>query len=153
MNLPKINHKAFTDHESIKLKDFSEKLLCELEKLDIVIALAEAKLPTLPDETRGILLCLLPFIKNNTELNVSSRKEISQIQYDSPYIEPCQSTKTSKATGQDITVSDVVENSKTKTQIVTCDRLIITTDSIDQDEDAANDDRFQLNPKILKDYF
>ena len=44
-NLPKINHEALTD-ESIKLKDFSIKLLCELEKLAVVLIFAVAKLPT-----------------------------------------------------------------------------------------------------------
>ena len=87
-NLPKIKHKALTEHESIILKDFSIKLLCELEKLAVVLTLAVAKLPTLPDEARGILLCLVHFIKNKTdtelemvcrEVNIFSRKEISQI--------------------------------------------------------------------------
>ena len=66
-NLPKINSEALTDHESIILKDFSIKLLCELEKLAVVLTIAAAKLPTLPDEARGILLCLVPFIKNKTD--------------------------------------------------------------------------------------
>ena len=114
------------------------------------------KLTTLPDETRGILLCLLLFIKNKTdtelemvcrELNISSRKETSQNQYDSPDTQLCQSTKPSKATCHNITVSPVVENSETMTQSATCDRLIIATDFINQDGDAANDDRSQLNPK------
>ena len=38
-----------------------------------------------------------------------------------------------------------MENSETKTQSYTCDRLVIATDSINQDADAANEDRFQLN--------
>ena len=33
----------------------------------VVCTLAVAKLPTLPDETRDILLCLLPFIRNKTD--------------------------------------------------------------------------------------
>ena len=130
MNLPKINHKAFIDHESIKLKDFSKKLLCELEKLDIVIALAEAKLPTLPDETRGILLCLLPFIKNKTdtklvmvcrELNISSRKEISQSQCNRPDTQLSQDTKPSEETPGNSMVSPCNRNSKTKTLNDICD--------------------------------
>ena len=103
-NLPKFNHEALTDHESIKLKDFSIKL-GELEKLAVVLTLAAAKPPTLPDETVDILLYLVPFIKNKTELemvcrelNISSRKEISQSQYDSPDTQLSQGTKPSKET-------------------------------------------------------
>ena len=51
----------------LNLKDFSIKLLCELEKLAVVLTLAVAKLPTLPDETMGNPLCLVPFIKNKTD--------------------------------------------------------------------------------------
>ena len=58
------------------------------------------------------------------ELNISSRKEISQSQCDSPDIELCQSTKTSKATCHNIVVCPVVENSEIKTPSDTCDRLI-----------------------------
>ena len=39
MNLPKINHKVLTDPESIKLKDLSIQLLCELEKLPMLLPL------------------------------------------------------------------------------------------------------------------
>ena len=106
-NLPKINREALTDHQSVILKDFSIKLLCELEKQAVVLTIAAAKLPTLPDEARGILLCLLPFIKNKTdtelemvcrEVNISSRKEISQSQYDSPDTQLSQGTKSSGET-------------------------------------------------------
>ena len=44
-----------------------------------------------------------------------------------------------------ISVSPVVENSEAKTQSDTCDRLVIANGSINQDGDAANEDRFQLN--------
>ena len=86
------------------------------------------------------------------ELNIFSRKEISQSQYDSPDSQLCQSTKTSKATCHNISFP-AVENSETKTHSDKCDRLIIVSDSINQDGDAANNFRFQLNPnKTSKKY-
>ena len=118
-----------------------------------------AKLTTLnelhlTDETRGIPTCIFPFIKNKTDNELAmvyrelsiSREDISQSQHDSPDIELCQRTKTSKASCHNITVYPEVENSETKTQSDTCDRLIIATDSINQDGDVGNDDRFHLNP-------
>ena len=110
----------------------------------------------------GILTCLFPFIKNKTgteiavvyrELNIFSRKEIPKSHYDSSNIELCQCTKTSEATCKNITVSPVVENSKTKTQRDLCDRLVIATDSIKQDGNAANEGRFQLNSNSTSERF
>ena len=122
-NLPKVNHEALTDHESIILKDFSIKLLCEPEKLAVVCTLAVAKLPTLPDETRGILQCLLPFNKKTAtelvivyrELIASYRKEISQSQYNSSDTQLSQGIKPSEETPESSTVSPVIENNRTKT--------------------------------------
>ena len=151
--LPKINHKALTDHESIILKDFSIKLLCELEKLAVVVTIAAAKLPTLPHEARDILLCLVPFIKNKTdaelemvcrEVNISSRKEISQSQYDSPDTQLSQGTKSSEETHVNSTVSPVIENSETKALNDIGDTPVITTDTINQDGNIANEARPQL---------
>ena len=155
-NLPKKkknNHKALTGHESIILKDFSIKLLCELEKLAVVLTIAAAKLQTLPDEARGILLCLVPFIKNKTdtelemvcrEVNISSWTEISQIQYDSPDTQLSQGTKPSEETHVNSTVSPVIENSESKTFNDICDKPVITTNTINQDGNVANEARPQL---------
>ena len=46
-----------------------------------------------------------------------------------------------------------MENSETKTQSDTCDRLFIVTDSINQDGDTANEDRFQLNSNRISEKY
>ena len=114
----------------------------------VVLTLAAAKLPTLPDEAGGILLCLVPFIKNKTdtelemvcrEVNISSRREISQSQYDRPDTQLSQGIKLSEETHVNSTVSPVIENSETKTLNDICDMSVITTHTINQDGDVAND--------------
>ena len=147
LNLPKINCEALTDHEAIILKDFSIKLLCELEKLAVVLTIAVAKHPTLSDETKGILLCIVPFINNKTdnelemvcrEVNISSRKEISQIQYDSPAAQLSQGTKPNEETHVNSTVSPVIENSEFKTLNDIWTHQLLQFDTINQDGDVAN---------------
>ena len=95
----------------------------------------------------GILLCLVSFIKNKTdtelemvcrELNISSRKEISQSQYDSSDTQLSQGTKPSEETSGNSTVSPVIVNSETKTLNDISDTPVITTDTINQDADVAN---------------
>ena len=101
----------------------------------------------------SILLCLVPFIKNKTdtelemvcrEVNISSRKEISQSQYDSLETQLSQGTKPSEETPVNSTISHVIENSEFKTFNDICDTPFITTDTINQDGNVANEARPQL---------
>ena len=64
------------------------------------------------------------------EVNISSRKEISQRQYDSPDTQLSQGTKSSKETHVNTTVYPIIENSETITLNDIYDTPVITTDTI-----------------------
>ena len=63
----------------------------------------------------------------------------NQRQCDSSKIELIQGTKPSEQTPQKSTASPVVENNENKTLNDTCDNPVITSDTLNQDGDVAND--------------
>ena len=73
------------------------------------------------------------------ELRFTYREKNPQRHCDSSNIELSQGTKPSEQTPGSITVSPVVENRETNALSDTCDKLVIISDTINQDGDVAND--------------
>ena len=88
-----------------------------------------------------------------SKLNISSRKEISQSQYDSPDTQLCQGIKPSEETPGNSTVSPVVASSDTKTLNDMFNKPVITTDTINQDGNIANEARPRLNSNTTSEQY
>ena len=84
------------------------------------------------------------------ELWFTYREKNPQRHCDSSNIELCQDTKPSEQTPGNSTVYPVIENSETKTLNDTCDKPVITSNTINQDGHVANDAAYRTVPPVVE---
>ena len=84
------------------------------------------------------------------ELWFTNREKSPQRHCDCSNIELSQGTKPSELTHGNSTVYPVVENSETKTLNDTCDKLVITSDTINQDGHVANDVAYRTVSPVVE---
>ena len=158
-----ITHGTSIDQMSTIVEVLVENFQCELERLSAVSAFAIRLLMNLDGTSLAdmtpVVTDLLLSLRNKTdaerekiywELWFTYREKNPQRHCDSSNIELSQGTYSSEHTPVNCTVSPVVENSEIKTLNDTCDKPVITSDTVNQDGNVANDVVYRVISPVVE---
>ena len=151
LEFKQMTYETSIDHKSTTLLSL-KKILCVLERFSVAITIVVGLLMkpdgTDPADMTPIVTYVISLTENMTKAEkekiywdfwLTYREKNPQRQCGSSNIELSQGTKPSEQTPGNSTASPIVENNETKTLNDTCDNAVITSDTLNQDGDVAND--------------
>ena len=162
LRFKQMTHETSIDDMFTSLVALKEKFICVLERFSVATTITVGLLMKLDGsglaDMARIVTDVISLTENMTKFEQEKiywdswftyRERNPQRQCDSSNIEIHQGAKPSEQTPGNCTALPIVENNETKTLNDTCDKPVITSDTLNQDGDVANDVAYRTVPPVV----